>query len=94
MMRTIGYVLTLALLVVFGCAGWKAVELMSSDAVGMAVGILFGLLPGFTAGILFCNLADRRRDGYKRPEYRRGDVVQVLPAGTALARRPGREVAT
>lgn len=88
MMRTIGYVLTLALLVVFGCAGWKAVEVMSSDAVGMAVGILFGLLPGFTAGILFCNWSDRRRSS-NEPKYRRGEIVRVVPDGTQLVRHSG-----
>lgn len=91
MMRTVGYVLMLALLVGVGAGGWKAVELMSSDAVSMAVGFLGGLLPGFTLGILFCNWADwyRRRNV---PEFRRGEVLRVQQTGTSLVHRNGTAV--
>lgn len=89
--RTISYVATLALLVAVGVAGWHAVEVMSSDAVGMAVGIIFGMLPGFVVGVLFCNWADRRTDR-RRVQYRTGEVVNVLPTSTSLARRSGTEV--
>ena len=45
----------LALLVVLtfaGVAGWQIVSTLSSDALGMAVGVIFGILAGVPAALL------------------------------------------
>ncbi|MBX3054177.1 MAG: hypothetical protein KF753_22080 [Caldilineaceae bacterium] len=50
---------TIALLVFVGFAGWRAGGILSSDAMGMAVGIVFGVLASLPAALLM--LAASRR---------------------------------
>lgn len=42
----------LALLVFVGTAGWRIGETLSSDALSMAVGVLFGVMAGVPAALL------------------------------------------
>jgi len=53
--------LGLALLVGIGAAGWRIGGLLSSDAVSMAVGVLFGVLAGVPTALLL--IAGNRRQG-------------------------------
>lgn len=67
----------LVMLTFIGLAGWRIGGQLSSDAVGMALGILFGIMAGLPTALIL--LAARRRDdddGYDR----RGRGRQQLPA--------------
>ena len=53
--------LILALLVFVGVAGWRVGESLSSDATGMAVGILLGVMAGIPTALLVLASGRRRR---------------------------------
>lgn len=87
-------VLGLALLV--GGAIWKVAETLSPDALGLAIGVVFGVLAGLPTALLV--LAGNRRRENPAPQRRRADsyapvVDAELPAeieqryGDALGRR-------
>lgn len=65
-------VLLLVLLIFVGVAGWRAGGAISSDAMGMAVGIVFGVFAGLPVSLLV--LAATRR---------RGDVPAAPPPAVA-----------
>lgn len=51
----------LAVLVVLGVLAWQLGESLSSDALGMAVGVVFGVLAGIPAALLVLATSSRRR---------------------------------
>jgi hypothetical protein len=59
----------LALLVVLGVMTWRLGASLSSDALGMAVGVVFGVLAGIPAALLVLATNSRRRqEEYDRDE--------------------------
>lgn len=58
-------------LAIIGAAGWQLGGKLSSDAVALALGLLFGIMAGIPATLMV--LAARRQDqqdnSYKRPEH-------------------------
>lgn len=60
-MRAIQLILGLCVLVFVGVAGWHLGSRLSSDAIGMALGVLIGTMGGMPAAIMV--LAAKRRDG-------------------------------
>lgn len=51
----------LAILVMLGVFAWRLGESLSSDALGMAVGMVFGILAGIPAALLVLATSNRRR---------------------------------
>lgn len=60
--------LGLIVLVFIGTAGWRVGNSLSSDAISMAVGVLFGILAGIPAALLLL-AAERRRPARPTREY-------------------------
>ena len=52
----------LALLVILGVMTWRLGASLSSDALGMAVGVVFGVLAGIPAALLVLATNSRRRE--------------------------------
>ena len=52
----------LALLVILGVMTWRLGSSLSSDALGMAVGVVFGVLAGIPAALLVLATNSRRRE--------------------------------
>jgi hypothetical protein len=59
-------ILKLMALVFIGIVGWRIVDGMSSDAISMGIGVLFGVLAGIPMALLVL-AADRRREGQREP---------------------------
>jgi len=60
--------LGLIVLVFIGTAGWRVGNSLSSDAISMAIGVLFGVLAGIPAALLLL-AAERRRPPRSTREY-------------------------
>jgi hypothetical protein len=58
----------LALLIFIGAAGWQIGGELSHDAIGMALGILFGIMASIPTMLMV--LAGQRRDERQGPQYR------------------------
>jgi hypothetical protein len=94
--------LGLALLVGIGAAGWRIGGLLSSDAVSMAVGVLFGVLAGVPTALLLIagnrrqdestNVADLRAHNRHAPAYASPPPVIIMAtphmAEPAISQRP------
>ena len=65
-------VLILGLLIFVGVAGWRVGESLSSDATGMAVGILLGVMAGIPTALLVLASGRRRNDYLYDDLQRRG----------------------
>lgn len=73
--------LGLIVLVFIGTAGWRVGNSLSSDAISMAVGVLFGVLAGIPAALLLL-AAERRRPARPTREYGHDySRTQSLPHG-------------
>ncbi len=68
-----------ALLIFVGFAGWQAGSLLSSDAMGMAVGIVFGVLASLPAALLI--LVASRRSAQQEPPMPRSSVQNQTQGG-------------
>ena len=68
------YMITLSVIFV-GTLGWTIGSILSSDALAMATGVLFGTVAGIPAALLV--LASSRRDPYE--DYRRTARTQQRP---------------
>ncbi len=73
------HLLGFAALIFVGFAGWQLGGRLSSDAIGMALGVLFGVTAGIPASLMM--LAARRYDDYydDPPPHRRYEDRQALP---------------
>ena len=73
-------ILGIALLIFVGAVGWQIGGQLSPDALGMAVGILFGIMAGIPTALLML-AAQRRPDGHSEREQRpqRPRVEPVAP---------------
>jgi hypothetical protein len=77
--------LLLALLVVMGVMTWRLGSALSSDALGMAVGVVFGVLAGIPTALLVLATNSRHRaqeeeELYERYERRQQRQDRQLPA--------------
>lgn len=68
-----------ALLIFVGFAGWQAGGALSSDAMGMAVGIVFGVLASLPAALLI--LVASRRSAQQEPPMPRSSGQHQPQAG-------------
>ncbi len=66
----------LALLVILGVMTWRLGSSLSSDALGMAVGVVFGVLAGVPAALLVLATNSRRREQEDDERYERHDRYQ------------------
>lgn len=80
----------MAALVVIGVAAWRVTEGMSSDAISMAVGVLFGVMAGLPAALLVLAAGRRREREESTGEERRRQHSQQHPAyyGPGYAQPP------
>lgn len=85
----------LCLLVFVGVAGWKIGDKLSADAVGMAVGVLFGMLAGIPAALLVL-ASNRQREMQPPPAPQPTPTRQFPPVivltGAALPRGHQRQL--
>ncbi len=78
----------IALLIFVGFAGWRAGGVLSTDAMSMAVGVVFGVLASIPAALLI--LAATRRSAQAepltapRPEQQAGFRSQSMPGGAQM----------
>jgi hypothetical protein len=76
--------LGLLAIVFVGVAGWRVTEMISRDAVSMAIGFVFGVLAGIPVA-LFVLAAQRRREEYyeqRQPQrYAQQPPVIVVAGG-------------
>ena len=66
----------LSILVMLGVFAWRLGESLSSDALGMAVGMVFGILAGIPAALLVLATSNRRRqeeEDERAERYERSD---------------------
>lgn len=98
-------VMGLGTLVVVGAIGWKVAGSLGSDALGMAVGVLFGILAGIPTALLMLASNNRRQPETLPPpppqvtivnHYHAAPETPQLAAGaptadkgTALVQMPG-----
>mgnify|MGYP006901756260 FL=1 len=68
-----------ALLIFVGFAGWQAGGALSTDAMGMAVGIVFGVLASLPAALLI--LVASRRSAQQEPPMPRSSAQPQSQAG-------------
>jgi hypothetical protein len=76
MTRIIG----LMALVFVGMVGWRIVDSMSSDALSMGIGVLFGVLAGVPAALLVL-AAERRRESQREPRQAEYGLRYPQPYG-------------
>jgi hypothetical protein len=85
-------------LVLIGVVGWRIGDSLSSDAISMAMGVLFGVLAGVPTALLIL-AAERRRDeqresrpaaalGAAYPHYNQQPPVIVVTGGAPQASTP------
>ena len=83
--------LVMVLLVFVGTAGWRIGGRLSVDALGMAVGIVFGVLASIPAALLVLAASRGRRDGSREFRERHGQQDQYggQPPVIVVAGPPG-----
>ena len=75
-------IIVLCGLVFIGMAGWRISEQLSADAIGMALGVLFGVLAGLPVALLVLASNRRRERDDEDPMPRGGrGRQQMLPPG-------------
>jgi hypothetical protein len=85
-------------LMLIGVVGWRIGDSLSSDAISMAVGVLFGVLAGVPTALLIL-AAERRRDepretrpvaalGAAYPHYTQQPPVIVVTGGATQPSTP------
>ncbi|MCB0132510.1 MAG: hypothetical protein KDD78_16730 [Caldilineaceae bacterium] len=81
----------LATLVFLGAVGWQIGSRLSSDAVGMGVGVLFGVMAGLPMALLVLASGRRRQEESGWSDDGRGGRVrqqQMLPYGGYPQQQP------
>lgn len=77
-------IIVLAGLIFFGMAAWRITDRLSADAIGMALGVLFGVLAGLPVALLVLASHRRREREEEEPTGRGGrGRQQALPPGYA-----------
>lgn len=61
----------LAVIVFVGTAGWRVGDILSPDALSMAIGVLFGVLAGIPAALLVMAGSRRRHEENGRTQVQR-----------------------
>ncbi len=77
MKRSVG----LAVLTFIGVAVWQIGSRLSSDAIGMGVGVLFGIMAGIPTALLVMASGRRRDNDREFQQGGRGSRRQLLPYG-------------
>jgi hypothetical protein len=90
-------IIVLMALLFFGIVGWRIVDGLSSDAIGMGIGVIFGILAGVPMALLV--LAASRREerrqarpaefGMGYPPYPQQPPVIVVTGGGAMGQGQG-----
>lgn len=78
------HLLGIAVVVVLGCLAWQVGNRLSTDAVGMAVGLVFGTLAGVPAALLVLSTSGRRRNDDYDAAYHQQErdlYLGTLPPG-------------
>lgn len=70
----------IAVLVGLGVAVWRIGGLLSSDAIGMAVGMVFGVLAGVPAALLVLATSRRNDDRQEEDSFTGARTDRQLPA--------------
>jgi hypothetical protein len=89
-------IVVVGVLVFLGVATWHIAESLSSDAIGMALGVIFGVLAGLPAALVTFAAGRRRAqydDGFDAPRVR-GDGPLLLRSTAAGDHRDGRRSAS
>src|SRR4051794_16230253 len=68
----------LALLIFVGAAGWRIGGSLSSDALSMAVGVLFGVVAGVPTALLLMAGSRRHSNEVRSDEMRHRQQSQVM----------------
>lgn len=78
--------LGLALLIFVAVAGWRIGELLSTDALGMALGVIFGMMAGIPAALIALSASRMQHPAptQREPQTR----YDMLPAGQAMQHYP------
>lgn len=77
-----------AALIVVGVAAWRVTDGMSSDAISMAVGVLFGVIAGLPAALLVMASGRRARDEERDDPRRRQAQQHPAYYGPGYAQPP------
>ena len=78
--------LGLALLIFVAVAGWRIGELLSTDALGMALGVIFGMMAGIPAALIALSASRMQQPApTQREQQTRYDM---LPAGQGMPHYP------
>ena len=80
----------LALLVILGVMTWRLGSSLSSDALGMAVGVVFGVLAGIPAALLVLATNSRRREQEDEERSERYDRYQQRQIASCRPTRTSR----
>ncbi len=70
--------LTIVLFVIVAAAAWRVASIISPDAIGMAVGMLFGVLSGIPISLLI--MASNRRGNRDPEDYEDEPPAPLAPA--------------
>jgi hypothetical protein len=73
------FAVVVALVLVVGVTSWSVVNQLSLDAIGMAVGLGFGVLAGIPASLLVL-IASRRRAPWEEEDEDWQPPIQVVPS--------------
>ncbi|NJN84899.1 MAG: hypothetical protein HC802_23170 [Caldilineaceae bacterium] len=85
-----------ALFIFVGCAGWRIGDMLSPDALSMAVGMFFGVMAGIPTALLVMAGSRRSREEedddprrFRQPApYAAQPPVVVLTSGSAYPQQP------
>lgn len=72
----------LLLMIFVGMAGWRIGDGLSSDALSMAVGVLFGVLAGIPTALLVLSSSTRKANDREPSEQNRGYLGASYPSYT------------
>lgn len=77
--------LGIALLIFVAAAGWRIGELLSTDALGMALGVIFGMMAGIPAALIALSAS---RMQHPQPAREGQERYNMLPASQAMPPYP------
>lgn len=77
--------LGIALLIFVAVAGWRIGELLSTDALGMALGVIFGMMAGIPAALIALSAS---RIQHPQPRQDEQSRYGMLPASQGMPPYP------